>query len=288
MKSLRFKINGIQHRVYRWGNPRKPLLFLLHGWLDTGAGFDFLVRHFGNRFHCLAPDLRGYGKSAHTSNPLGYFFYEYVADVHELFGKISPKQAVNVLGHSLGGAVASVYAGTFPERVARLINVEGFQLPERNPQQAAPRTRHWIETIQAQRFRVFPTLKEFAERLRISNPALPLDRALFLARHLTKRVRGGWTMAADPKHKLPEPYLISLEVYQSYWDRIEAATLLVASDYTENNRRFSVFDSGETLRREPTRLPPKTRKIILEGCGHMVHHEKPEALSAEIIEFFFT
>jgi len=285
MKSQRVKLNGLQHQVYLWGSSRLPKLFLFHGWLDTGAGFDFLVQFLQKRFHCIAPDLRGYGFSAHTPNALGYFFYEYVADLHRLFNEFSPDEPLRILGHSMGGAVATAYAGTFPERVTRLINVEGFQLPDRKPDQAPPKARYWIEQNDAQRFRAYPSLKEFGDRLRVSNPNLAPKRALFLAKHLAKKNRKGWIMAADPKHKLPEPYLISLDIYQAFIDRIQAPCLWVASDYTEKEKRFSVFDDPRMQRREPQRLPPGSKKLVIPDCGHMVHHERPEALAEAILPY---
>lgn len=288
MKSRTIAINQIPLKVYFWGNERKPALFLLHGWLDTGAGFQFLFEHLRNRFYCIAPDLRGYGKSGHGKNPLGYFFYEYVADLHDLLAKFSPKRPVNLLGHSLGGAIATVYAGTFPERVGRLINVEGFQIPVRKPEIAPLRARRWIEGRGRERFRTFPSLQDFAGRLRLSNPALPPDRALFLAKHLAKKTKRGYTMAADPKHKWVEPYVVSYELYEAFWPRIQSPALLVASEFTDKNRRFSVFDSPDTFRREPTEWPAGTRKVVLPGVGHMVHHERPDLLAEQVLDFFST
>ncbi|KAB2838960.1 alpha/beta fold hydrolase, partial [bacterium] len=197
MRSKDFTIQGLRQRLYTWGSPKRPKLFLLHGWLDTGAGFQFLAERLQDRFHCIAPDMRGYGKSGHTRNPLGYFFHEYVADAHALFVKLSPKEPIRLLGHSLGGMVASVYAGSFPERVAQLINVEGYLVPDRPPQVAPDRVRDWIEGLGKKRFRIFPSLRAFAGRLRQANPHLTEERALFLSKYLAKRTARGFTMAAE-------------------------------------------------------------------------------------------
>jgi len=285
MKSSSILLNGIVHRVYRWGSPKLPKLFFLHGWLDTGASFDFVSASLEKKFHCIAIDLRGYGKSAWSKNKLGYFFYEYVADLHALVEKISPKDPVRLVGHSLGGAVTTVFSGTFPERVSHLANVEGFRIPERHPEIAPGRVRSWIEAQGKERFRSFPTLKEFASRLRQSNPKLPEDRALFLARHLGKRGKDGWTMAADPQHKLTEPYLMSPEVYEAFWGKILAKTLFVSADETEKTGRFGELDLPNTVRHDPKKLPPGTRKEIIADCGHMVHHERPEVLGKILASF---
>ena len=146
MKTKKIEINGLKHQFYFWGNPRKPKLFLFHGWLDTGASFHFLCEHLKEQYFCIAPDWRGYGKSEHTKSTLGYFFYEYVADAHAIFQHFSPHEPVSILGHSLGGAILGIYAGAFPERVGRFINVEGFAFKDNPPERGPEKLRHWIGT----------------------------------------------------------------------------------------------------------------------------------------------
>lgn len=285
MRATNYKIHGLRQRVYTWGSPKRPKLFLLHGWLDTGAGFEFLVEHLQNRFFCIAPDMRGYGRSEHSRNPLGYFFYEYVADAHALFAKLSPRQPVRLLGHSLGGMVASVYAGAFPERVASLINVEGYLIPPRSPKVAPERARHWIQAIGRKRFRFFPSLAALAERLQKSNPHLDRGRALFLARHLSKRTSRGYTMAADSKHKMIEPYWVPMEVHHAFWQSIRARCLLVSAEKTEMAQRFDGANFWTEVRKREAQFPAGTRTAQIPDCGHMVHHHRPEALAKLVLDF---
>lgn len=285
MRSKDLTINGLRQRLYTWGSPKRPKLFLLHGWLDTGAGFQFLAEYLQDRFHCIAPDMRGYGKSGHTKNPLGYFFHEYVADAHALFAKFSPKEPVRLLGHSLGGIVASVYAGSFPARVNQLINVEGYLIPDRPPEIGPSRVRDWIEGVGKKRFRSFPTLKAFAERLRQSNPHLTEARALFLSKYLAKRSARGFTMAADPKHKLMEPYWVPLVAHYAYWSQIQARCLLVSAEKTEMAARFGPGDFWAGVREREAHFPPGTKTIKIPDCGHMVQHHRPEAMAEAVLQF---
>lgn len=285
MRSKDFTIQGLRQRLYTWGSPKRPKLFLLHGWLDTGAGFQFLAERLQDRFHCIAPDMRGYGKSGHTRNPLGYFFHEYVADAHALFVKLSPKEPIRLLGHSLGGMVASVYAGSFPERVAQLINVEGYLVPDRPPQVAPDRVRDWIEGLGKKRFRIFPSLRAFAGRLRQANPHLTEERALFLSKYLAKRTARGFTMAADPKHKLLEPYWLPLEAHYAFWGQIRARCLLVSAAQTEMAERFGGGDFWGVVREREVHFPPGTETAQILDCGHMVHHQRPEALADLALKF---
>lgn len=285
MQSKSLNIHGLKQRIYSWGSPKKPKLFLLHGWLDTGAGFQFLASHLERHFHCIAPDMRGYGKSAHTRSPLGYFFHEYVADAHELFSKFSPKEPIRLLGHSLGGAVAAVYAGAFPERVSQLINVEGYLIQDRPASVAPERVRDWINGVGKKRFRVFPTLRNFAQRLRKANPHLSEERAMFLGKYLTKRCPGGFTMAADPKHKLIEPYWLPLEAQYAFWSQIQARCLLVSAERTEMAGRFGAGDFWAAVRDREAHFPEGAQARQIPDCGHMVHHHRPEALAEIILQF---
>ncbi|MFO1519621.1 MAG: alpha/beta hydrolase [bacterium] len=285
MKTQTITLNGLRHKIYSWGNPKKPKLFLIHGWLDTGASFDFLCRHLQDRFHCLAPDLRGYGKSEHTSNALGYFFYEYVADVHALFQRFSPEEPVRLLGHSLGGAISGFYAGSFPERVSRFINVEGFAFRAHPPERGPERMRAWIENVGAQRFNTFKSLKDFADRLVRNNPRLPPERALFLAKHLAKKGKGGMTMAADPKHKIHEPALFTKPNVYAFWEKIRARCLLVSADQTNMNEWVKAEDFRKEMEERFRHFPKDTKQVEIKDCGHMVHHEKPEVLAKAILSF---
>ena len=285
MRSRSLKIHGLKQRVYSWGSPRRPMLFMVHGWLDTGAGFDFLAASLARDFHCIAPDMRGFGQSEHAKSPLGYFFYEYVADLHRLFAELSPKKPVRVLGHSLGGMVASIYAGSLPERVSHLVNVEGYLSPARKVETAPERARAWVEGLGRKRFRVFTSLEALAARLRASNPRLPADRSLFLAKHLAKRTRGGWILAADPNHKLIEPYWLPREAHFAVWEKIQARCLLVSAEKTEMALRFGAADFAAEKAMLEGKFPPGSVKAEIPDCGHMAHHEKPKALARLVFDF---
>lgn len=280
-------INGLNLNIETWGSPKKPKLFLLHGWLDMGMSFAWMAEWLKDDFYCIAPDFRGMGRSEHSPSALGYFFYEYVADLHALFAHFSPDQPVRCLGHSMGGNVLSLYAGTFPERVSHLINVEGFGLHNMAPELGPSRMREWIETQDGQRFRVFPSLARFAKRLGEANPRLPPERALFLARHITRRTKQGYVMAADPRHKRVHPHLFHLQDVTPFWRNIQAKCLLVWTDQTNMDRWMKSGEGG--LDRElETRLayfPKDSQRAVLKDCGHMVHHEQPEALARLVLKF---
>ncbi len=286
MHSHKLLLNNLTFHINTWGNPKKPKLFLFHGWLDSGASFDFLVKHLQDRFYCIAPDLRGYGKSSHPKNPLGSFFFEYIADVHALLNALAPDEKVKVLAHSLGGAVLSIYAGIYPEKISHLINVEGFILRPYSFKDGPERSRRWLDEIGRPSFPVHKTLQDFAKRLRDSNPRLTPERALFLAKHLSRKVRGGYQMSADPTHKLIEPHITPPEFFEAFWNKIEAKTLLIAA---KESPMFKRLAEGKSFRKAiaplQKKFPKGTKVTLIAESGHMLHHEQPEALAKEVLNF---
>lgn len=279
------RIHGLKHRIASWGNPRKPPILFLHGWLDTGLSLHFTCSQLEQDFYCIAPDLRGYGRSEHISNPLGYFFMEYVADVTALIERLFSKKTIHLVGHSLGGAIAGLYAGLHPQRLKSFINLEGFIYRDPPLVEMPDRVLKWMEQSRGRRFRVYKNVAKFADRLQKNNPRLPQDRALFIAKHLVKKTARGVIMAADTKHKMIEPYWLPLEVLTTFWGRIQAPTLLVAADLSEMGVRFAKGKFLEEAKNRGKFFPRGTQFKVMQNCGHMIHHEQPAALASLIREF---
>ena len=121
-----FDIRGVQYSVTEWGDRSAPLFFYLHGWGDTGSTFQFVVDALSRAWHVVAPDWRGFGHSSVECT--SYWFPDYLADLHELLAIYSSDRPARIVGHSMGANIAGLYAGTMPERVQALVNVEGFGL----------------------------------------------------------------------------------------------------------------------------------------------------------------
>jgi len=252
-----------------------------------GASFHFVCEELKKNFYCIAPDLRGFGKSEHTKNSLGYFFYEYVADVEKIFHHFSPKAKIRLVGHSMGGNVAGLYAGTNPSRVSHFINVEGFGIMDMPSKLGPKRMRQWLAAHEViGKFKVYKSLRDLVGRLQQTNPNLSEDRASFFARCLSKKVKGGYQIAADPKHKWVQPYLYRTENVFAFWKEIDAHVINVVA---ENTEMASWLKTGKDVHKEIDRriklFPKGSKKKVVKDCGHMIHHEKPEEL-AEIIHKF--
>jgi pimeloyl-ACP methyl ester carboxylesterase len=145
---------GLRHHVLRWtvGDPARaaaqPPLVLLHGWMDVGASFQFLVDALTLDREVMALDWRGFGLTDGQAVD-AYWFPDYLADLEAVLDALWPEQAIDLLGHSMGGNIAMSYAGVRPQRIRRLVNVEGFGLPETAPSEAPSRYAKWLDSLKA-------------------------------------------------------------------------------------------------------------------------------------------
>ena len=171
-------IRGLRHHVRTWGEPEAPKMFLLHGWMDVSASFQFLVDSFARDWHLIAPDWRGFGLSEWQRD--GYWFPDYYADLDALLDLYEPGRPARLVGHSMGGVVASMYSGIRPQRVARLVSMEGLGLSRQPPDRAAGRYAEWLDDLkESPAFKPYASFEEVAARLRKKNPRLTSERASF-------------------------------------------------------------------------------------------------------------
>jgi pimeloyl-ACP methyl ester carboxylesterase len=278
-------VRGLRYHVRHWGSDDAPVIVMLHGWMDVSASFQFLVDAFARDWHVIAPDWRGFGLSEHA--PGGYWYPDYLADLEAILDHYSPQQPVNLLGHSLGANVAGVYAGVRPQRIAKLIDIEGFGLPVADPTRAPARYGEWLDALKdASGLRGYPTLRDVAARLQKTNPRLGNERADFLARHWAAQSEDGdWHILADARHKLPNPHLYRIDEVLACWSRITAPVLWIEARDSELVGRL---DRGHGARAEIDRRIAFIKDVtilMVDGAGHMVHHDQPEIL-AEAIEAF--
>jgi pimeloyl-ACP methyl ester carboxylesterase len=274
-------VRDLRHHVTRWAGEEPGPLVLLHGWMDTGDTFQFLVDAMSDRHSFVAADWRGFGRTEWP--PDGYWFPDYYADLDALLDLWSPDAPVTLVGHSMGGNIAGLYGGIRPERVARLVNLEGFGLPRAQSDQAPDRYAKWLDQLKAPpQFGTFPSLEQFARVLARKNPRLPPDRALFVARTwATVLPDGRCTVSADPAHKLVNPVLYRREEAEACWRRCVAPTLLVLGGRSEFRPGLGTDGTDDYFRG----LYPNLRIETLPEAGHMMHHEEPAAVAALLDAF---
>jgi pimeloyl-ACP methyl ester carboxylesterase len=275
-----FDIRGLRYHVRHWPNAGAPKVVLLHGWMDVSASFQFLVDALRGAWDVYAPDWRGYGLTGWGKSDC-YWFPDYIADLDFLLGEI---QATNLVGHSLGGNVAAMYAGIRPQRVARLVNLEGFGLAATRPEQAPGRYARWLDELHLPpRLRPYRNFQALAERLQQGNKRLTAERAAFLARHWGRETeQGEVVLRGDPAHKIVNPVLYRYEEVHACWQKVAVPVLWVDAADSETSRRLGLDARQQTERRAAF---ANLRHVTVPDAGHMLHHDQPEAVARIVEEF---
>jgi pimeloyl-ACP methyl ester carboxylesterase len=188
---------------------------------------------------------------------------------------------ISLVGHSMGGTISFLYAGTFPERVRKLVLVEGIGPVAMQFVDSPPRMKKWLAEVKALSHRKiveYPTLEKAAERLRRKNPRLKPALALELARSGMKRTDGGkWVWKFDPLHRTSAPQPFYSRQAVEFFRRIECPVLLVNG---KESRQTPRPDQEERIN-----AIPRLSQTEIEDAGHMIHHDNPERLAAVVAEF---
>lgn len=279
-------IRGLRYHCSHWGDEQSPMLFMMHGWMDCSASFQFVVDALQKEWHVIAPDWRGFGLSENTGADC-YWFPDYLGDLDAILQHYSPDQAVNLLGHSMGGNAVALYAGVRPARVKKLINLEGFGLPNTEPSQAPGRYARWLDALsEPATLSTYPSLDKVSARLQKTNPRLSDQRAAFLASHWARQnLAGEWEILADAAHKLPSPILYREAEVLACWAQTTAPVLWVEAEHTNMWAWMGGKEKGRAMIEQRLKSIPKVTTAFLAEAGHMLHHDQPEAL-AHLIEGF--
>ena len=289
-RSMVIQARGLPQHLLIWGDmsrvsAEEPLLLMAHGWMDVAASFQFVVdelRHlpgWGER-PIAALDWRGFGQTPGPSGGDAYVFPDYLGDLDAVVHALSPDHPIDLLGHSMGGNVVMMYAGIRPNKIRRLVNLEGFGMPATSPQEAPDRYTRWLDELRTpMQLKSYDSLEAVAGRLRTNNPRIRPDHALWLAQHWAHEdAHGRWIINADHAHKRSNPILYRAEEVQAVWARIQCPVLFVEGLQT----LYFAFFGGRYTREEfgeRASVVSNLRLESLDDAGHMIHHDQPEALS---------
>lgn len=281
--------NGLTHRVLEWpGDPSRAVL-LLHGYLDCSDSLVPLATDLArDGRHVIAPDFRGHGGTGWVPSGGYYHFPDYVADLDFVLRELAPSPShpkLAVVAHSMGGSVATLWCGAFPDRVAALALLEGVGPPQAPPEASPDRMARWIDGLQ--RFtgtegrapKRMATLDEVVKRLRMTHGGAVSDE--LLARAATwlakKHASGdGYAWRFDPLHQTVSPARFDAQSFEHFAKRITAPTLLV--DGGESGFAFPGYS-------ERAGWYPSGRTASIKDAGHMMHWTRPAELSALVSSF---
>jgi pimeloyl-ACP methyl ester carboxylesterase len=282
-ESLYYDVRGLRYHVRHWPGDAARRVVLLHGWMDVSASFQFLVDALAGDWDVYAPDWRGYGLTDWGKSDC-YWFPDYVADLDILLERIQPQGAIDLVGHSLGGNVACLYAGVRPPRVKRLANLEGFGMGVTLPGEAPKRYARWLDELHENSgFRPYPDFGALADRLQKNNPRLPRLRAEFLAQHWGHQLPDGRVLLrGDPAHKIVYPVLYRYEETRACWQQVTARVLWMDAAQSDTLSRIGLSAGEHAERRAAFR---DLRHVTVHNAGHMLHHDQPAEVARLLEEF---
>jgi pimeloyl-ACP methyl ester carboxylesterase len=284
-------IRHLSYHVLQWGTPSpdKTPLVMVHGWMDVAASFQFVIDALKDDHWVIAPDWRGFGLTD-TPNTDNFFFPDYLADLDQLLDRYVGERQVNLLGHSMGGHIATMYAGIRPERIQKLINLEGFGMPATRPAQAPTRLAKWMDELKAfhrgeMNLKPYPSLEAVAQRLIKTNPRLGADKAHWLAQHWARaNDQGEWRILGHAAHKVVNAQLFKTDETQAIYERITAPTLCVVASSDSMSQWWKDSYTMDEFKQRIAAVPKLTH-AVLEDAGHMLHHDQPQVLAGLIEEF---
>lgn len=273
------RVRGLRHRVHVWGDPAAPPIIMLHGWADTGVSFQFLADELAGRWRIVAPDWRGFGGS--EWNQAGYWIPDYLADLEcflDVYGDGGPAR---IVGHSMGGNIAWMYAGVRPARVDRVASLDAFGLPDSDPGEAPGRLARWLDQWRgAPGYSDYDDLDAVAGRVSERAPRLAPDRARFIAADWVRQgADGRFALRHDPAHKRVNPVLYRRAEIEQCWRQIRARCLLVVGRESPFHERY--------LREARARCRECIQGLeeAAVDAGHMVHWEQPGEVAAALQAF---
>ncbi|WP_313914645.1 alpha/beta hydrolase [Tahibacter sp.] len=277
-RELTIELPHLTLAAQSWGDEALPPLLALHGWLDNAASFGALAPLLASRFHVVAIDLPGHGRSGHRPPGGWYHYVEYLADIQAVTQALG-WQRYSLLGHSLGGATASVFAAAQPDAVQTLLLIESLGPLTVAPDAALEQLRRSMSqrvACSAKSLRVFPDAS-LAIRARMQVNDLSEAAASALVERGLAAVPGGWSWSSDVRLTLASPLRYTEAQIHNILRGIAAPTLVLlaqpAASYLPDAmmRARAACVADITLQHLPG--------------NHHVHLENPAPVAAAILAF---
>ncbi len=229
---IEIRLPHLRLAAQAWGKPSAKPLLALHGWLDNSASFDAIAPQLAAEFHVVAIDLPGHGHSEHLPAGTHYHLAAYVEWVLAAAQELGWSR-YGLLGHSLGGGIASLAAAAAPERVTGLWLIEALGPLADHGDDTLQRFRHALQArVRSKRKRVFAD-PNAALAARVAVGGLTADHARAIVQRGLRKVPEGYIWASDPRLTLPSPSRLTEAQIHALLAGIEAPTrLLLATPET--------------------------------------------------------
>ena len=260
-----------------WGPASAPPALLLHGWLDNAGSFAPLARLLPGR-RLWVPDLPGHGRSGHRPPGTWYHFVDYVSDVMALAQALGLAQ-FDLIGHSMGGAIATLIAASFPERIRKLVLIEALGPLARPAEECVADLRRAIDArlaLHDKQLKVHPD-RDAARCARMRANGLSPAAADALIERALMPAPGGYVWRSDPRQTLPTPIRGTEAQYLGILNAISAPTLAIFADPP------TPYLAGRDADRRLEALAPQN--IVRLAGSHHLHLEDPAPVAAAMVAF---
>ncbi len=274
-----YESHSLRLHYVDWGNAQAPPLILIHGGRDHCRSWDAMARALQPHFHVVAPDLRGHGDSEWTKGG-SYALTEYVYDLTRLVHGLGADR-VNLVGHSMGGMVSLIYAGSFPDKVASLVVLDGVTvLPDAKKPPVAARIAKWVNQLDALHERAprsYATIADAAAQMIAHNKRLSRELALHLATHGARQnTDGTFSWKFDPYQRAMAPQRLWPDDHVALWSAIACPTLLLhaGESFLDASQAAGIAGYFKQARTE-----------TISGAGHWLHHDRPDEVLRAVRSF---
>jgi len=274
---------GLQIHCLEWGHSDGEPLILVHGYLDLADSWRAFVAALETgqpNLRVIAPDCRGHGDSGWIGAGGYYHFPDYVFDL-DCVVRAHSLDSFTLIGHSMGGTISLLYAGTFPERVRKLVLIEGIGPVGMTFSDAPLKMEKWITELHERgrrHFREYTSLAAGASQLRQTNPRLSENTALEIARAAMKQNdRGKWIWKFDPLHRTTAPQPFYTAQALEFLRRLQCPVLLIDGEQSRQTRRTDKQERYEAIANH--------QRVTINGAGHMVHQDNPDQLADVVRDF---
>ena len=263
-------------RGLHWARPGAPKVMCLHGWLDNAASFVPLAPWLG-AFDLMALDMAGHGLSSHRPDSHRYYFTDYLFDLDAVLAKLGWGHC-HLVGHSMGGGIASCFAAAAPEKVGRLVLLDALGMITLPADQAAQQLRLSLASVRKPRgfLRPFETV-EAAMRARQVKSPLSDDAARLLCERSLERSGDHYRWRTDPRLNWRSPQLPGDAQALDLLAAIRAPTLVLTS------ASISAYFGEEMTGRRLAAIGD-CRHVRIQGHHHF-HMEDAENTGRLISEF---
>jgi pimeloyl-ACP methyl ester carboxylesterase len=267
-----------------WGNHGAPAMLLVHGGRDHCRNWDWVAERLRDRYHIIAPDLRGHGDSEWADGG-GYNEINYVYDIAQLVRQKS-MAPVTIIAHSLGGSIALLYSGLFPETVRKVVAIEGLgpspeMLKRMRETTIEQRLRSWVmarREAAGRTPRKYATLEDAVARMKDENKHLNDAQARHLTIHgAVQNEDDTYSWKFDNLVRMGGgPSGLSAEDQHRIWSCITAPALLIRG--TESWASDPMTDGRMRHFRN-------AKLANIEGAGHWSHHDQLDVFMGHVEGF---